>query len=279
MNNSPLVKKASGEMQPFYIGKLESSLRRVGADEEMIRAIADNIQDWLTEGVTTRKIYGRAFALLRKRQRSIAARYSLKNAIMELGPSGYPFEHFIGHVFKSKGFEVAIGQEVEGICVKHEVDVIATDASNQHLVECKFYNNQGKFANVQVPLYIRSRVDDIVKKRKSQIEYQGIEFHGWVVTNTRFTTDAMSFGECSGLNLLSWDYPQGNSLKSIVEDKGIFPVTALTLLSKVDKQRLLDKGIVLCLQILQKPEVLDYLDFKSSKKRRVIEEVEDLCMD
>ena len=101
-------------MQPFSPAKLESSLRRVGAGKELIDDIVKNLQSWVTEGMTTSRIYARAFTLLRKKQRSIAARYSLKKAIMDLGPSGYPFEHFVGQVFKYQGFDVLVGKEVEG---------------------------------------------------------------------------------------------------------------------------------------------------------------------
>ncbi len=276
MGNRILIQKASGELVPFSAEKLATSLTRVGASDDLIQLVVDDIVSWLTEGVHTRKIYARAFSLLRKYKRSAAARYSLKNAIMDLGPSGYPFEHFIGAVFKAQGFNVEVGQEVEGMCVKHEVDVIATNHHHQHLVECKFYNSPGKYASVQVPLYIRSRVNDIVMKRQSQPQYDGFEFHGWVVTNTRFTADALAFGQCSGLNLLSWDYPDNNNLKQIVEEKHLFPITALTLLTKGEKQKLLSDGIILCQHLADDPDLLDALQLSLPKKRKVMMEVKDL---
>lgn len=276
MVNRVLIQKASGELVPFSAEKLAFSLTRVGASEDLIDLVVNDIVAWLTEGVHTRKIYARAFSLLRKYKRSAAARYSLKNAIMELGPSGYPFEHFIGAVFQSQGFEVQVGQEVEGMCVKHEVDVIATNHHHQHLVECKFYNSPGKYASVQVPLYIRSRVNDIVMKRQSQPQFDGFEFHGWVATNTRFTSDALAFGQCSGLNLLSWDYPEDKNLKQIVEEKHLFPVTALTLLTKAEKQKLLSDGIILCQQLADNPDLLDALQLNFAKKRKVMMELKDL---
>lgn len=279
MPKIPLVKKASGELQQFSPSKLENSLHRAGAENELIQEIVKDIQSWITEGMTTRNIYSRAFILLRRKKRSLAARYSLKNAIMQLGPTGYPFEQFIGQVFKYQGFEVLVGQEVQGQCVTHEVDVIATANGTQRLVECKYYNSQDKFANVQVPLYIRSRVDDIIKKRKSMPEFQNLSFEGWIVTNTRFTSDALMFGTCSGLNLLSWNHPQENSLKDLVEKFGLFPVTALTQLSKAEKQALLGKSIVMCQQLLHSPEVLDSLGIKDNKRRKLMEEVKDLCND
>ncbi len=277
MSNSPLIRKASGEVQPFSTSKLENSLRKAGADNSVIEEIVKDIESWLTDGITTRNIYARAFILLRRKKRSLAARYSLKNAIMELGPTGYPFERFVGQVFKHLGFDVMVGQEVQGQCVTHEVDVIATANGTQRLVECKYYNSQSKFASVQVPLYIRSRVDDIVKKRKSMAEFEHLSFEGWIVTNTRFSSDAISFGNCSGLNLMSWNHPQDNSLKDLIERFRIFPVTTLTQLTKAEKQFLLRKDIVLCNQLLFTPEVLDNLELNPAKRRKVIEEISDLC--
>jgi hypothetical protein len=276
MIDKVLIQKASGELVPFSAEKLAVSLQRVGASDDLIQLVVDDIVSWLTEGVHTRKIYARAFSLLRKYKRSAASRYSLKNAIMELGPSGYPFEKFIGSVFQAQGFNVEVGQEVEGMCVKHEVDVIATNHNHQHLVECKFYNSPGKYASVQVPLYIRSRVNDIIMKRQSQPQYDGFEFHGWVATNTRFTSDALAFGNCSGLNLISWDYPDGKSLKDIVEEKHLFPVTALTMLTKAEKQKLLADGIVLCQQLADDPDLLNPLQMNPVKRRKVLTEIKDL---
>jgi hypothetical protein len=277
MNTHLLIKKASGETQPFSREKFEQSLSRSGADTETIREIAEEIESWLSEGTTTAQIYGRAFKLLRSKRRSMAARYSLKKAIMELGPSGYPFEQFMGQVFKYKGFNVEVGQEVQGQCVMHEVDVIATDDHNQHLVECKYYNSPGKFANVKVPLYIRSRVNDIIAKRKTLSEFNGLQYHGWVATNTRFTTDALAFGECSGLNLMSWDYPHNNALKDHIERYRIFPITVLTRLTKSEKRILLDADILLCNQLLENPGALAPLKLTDNVNRKVMEELKEIC--
>jgi hypothetical protein len=98
-----LVKKATGEMVPFSEQKLINSLKRAGADDNLIGIVVDDIVSRTKNGDSTRLIYKLAFSLLRKHTRSMAARYSLKNSIMDLGPSGYPFEFFIGEVFKLAG--------------------------------------------------------------------------------------------------------------------------------------------------------------------------------
>lgn len=276
MSKTPLILKASGEMQPFSPQKLRHSLLRAGADHSLIETITNDVSAWITEGTTTKQIYTRAFRLLRTKRRSMAARYSLKKAIMELGPSGYPFEQFVGYLFECKGFDVQVGQVVQGQCVTHEVDVIASDDKNQHLIECKYHNSQGKFSSVQVPLYIRSRVNDIIETRQILADYKGFIFHGWVVTNTRFSSDAMDYGRCSGLNLMSWDYPENNSLKALTEKFTAFPVTILTHLTKAQKQHLLNKGIVMCSELKEQSEKLDALQLTKQKYRKVMDELEDL---
>ncbi len=277
MEKLPLVKKASGEFEPFSKAKLEESLKRSGATDEAINDVVEEIIGWLEDGITTKKIYTKAFGLLQKKKRSTAARYSLKKALMELGPTGYPFEHFVGQIFEHQGFNVEVGQIIQGQCVKHEVDVIASYNSKQYIVECKFYNSQGKYANVKVPLYIRSRVNDIVAKRSGLPEFNKYSFHGWIVTNTRFTSDAMDFGRCSGLHLISWDYPKGHSLKEMIENAKLFPITTLTQLTKKDKQTLMEKGIVLCRQINKEPSVLNFINLSSSKRQSLLKEIKDLC--
>ena len=277
MSNTIQITKATGEKEAFQSEKLKQSLQRAGANHELIDNIVSEIESWITEGVTTKKIYAKAFALLRKKRNGYAARYSLKNALMELGPSGYPFEHFVGQIFEIQGFETKVGQLVQGQCVQHEVDVVATQNHTQYLVECKYYNTQDKHANVQVPLYIRSRVNDIEAKRKQLPEYNGYTFYGWIVTNTRFTDDATDFGKCSGLHLVSWDYPKGHSLKDMIEKYRMFPITSLTELNKSEKQQLMSKGIVLCRQVVGNPKVLQDVGVSKSKQAKVLAEANELC--
>jgi hypothetical protein len=274
--NKILIQKASGEKEVFDTKKLLGSLKRSGASEENADMVVSEILSKLYEGITTREIYNSAFKILRSLKNSNAARYSLKNAIMQLGPTGHPFEYFIGEVFASQGFKVEVGQVIKGRCVTHEVDVIATKNNTQNLVECKFYNSHGKYANVQVPLYIKSRVDDIIAYRKNLTEFKGTNFQGWVVTNTRFTDDALSYGQCIGLNMMGWDTPQKKSLKELVEQENLFPITVLTSLTKKDKAILLGKGIVLCSHILKNPKVLNHLFIKENKKAQILKEVKEL---
>jgi hypothetical protein len=277
MKKKLLIKKGSGEMEPFSRNKLISSLLYSGADDITVKSIITDVESWLYDGMSSKKIYDRAFAILRRNQLGVAARYKLKNAMMEMGPTGYPFEFFIGQVFKTLGFQVEVGQVLQGHCVTHEVDVIATMDHQQHFIECKYYQRTGKNANVQVPLYIRSRVDDIINYRKNLPPYSGYTFHGGVATNTRFTSDAISFGECTGLQMLSWDYPPSNGLKEIIDRERLFPVTVLTKLLIAEKHKLMERGIVICRQLDENPAVLESIGLDQNRQKKVMEEVRFLC--
>ena len=271
-----LVTKASGEQEPFNLKKLEGSLRNAGAGEGLVKEITIDISEWIYSGVTTKKIYFRAFQLLKRIKNVTAIRYKLKQAILELGPTGYPFEHFIGKLFEKMGYDVKVGQVLEGTCVTHEMDVIANKDHTQQLVECKFRQDQGKIVSVQTSLYVRARVDDIVKRYKEVQKFEGYTFTGWVVTNTRFSSDCIKFGECSGLKMLGWDYPAGKGLQAIIERERLYPITALTNLTKREKSQLLDQGIVTCMQLYENLHVLDEIAFRQSKSTKLIKELDDI---
>jgi hypothetical protein len=275
-NNTVLITKASGEQEAFSPEKLAGSLERSGADTDVIEQIVSDIQSWITDGMNTQKIYKHAFSLLRSRKYATASRYKLKQAIMELGNTGYPFEHLVSRVMETQGYQTQTGIVVQGRCVTHEVDVIATDHKKQILVECKYAQDAGKPVSVKVPLYIHSRVEDIIKKRETLPEFKDFSFTGCIATNTRFTSDAIDYGKCNDMFLLAWDYPKGNGLKDIIDREKIYPVTVLNKLTKAHKQKLMDKGIVICRQITASPEVLNPLQLTAKRTKDILNEINQL---
>ena len=271
------ITKASGELVSFDAGKLQGSLRRSGADEETSLAIAEAVLQKLTPGISTRKVYRMAFKLLAQRSKHLAARYRLKQAIMDLGPSGYPFERFVARLLEHEGFTVEVGRIVEGKCVKHEIDVIALQDHQHFMVECKYHNQPGRVSDVKIPLYVQARFRD-VEQQWITLPGHGTRFHqGWVVTNTRFTSDAMQYGQCAGLYLLSWDHPQKDSLRERIDRTGLYPVTCLTGLAKAEKAGILEQGVVLCREICDDPRVLTKAGIRSERLDRVLKEGTELC--
>jgi hypothetical protein len=270
--------KASGEPAPFLAEKLYLSLERAGADKETINYIIAEIEKSLYEGISTKKIYHKAFSMLkRKVYKPVAARYKLKQAILELGPSGFPFEIYISEIFKWLGYQVKIGQIIQGNCVKHEIDVIAEKENSSLLVECKFHGNQGFSCNVQIPLYIHARFMDIEKQMLKTNPEKTKASEGWLITNTKFTSDAIQYGTCAGLNLMGWDYPVKGSLREMIDNSALYPVTALSTLNSADKHKLLNLKIVLARDLPANEETLRMIGIHNQKLIDVLEECRNLC--
>lgn len=271
------ITKASGQIVPFSEEKLRNSLIRSGADDNQVDEILREISEKLYDGISTKKLYRFAFNMLRGNSGHFAAKYHLKRAIMELGPSGYPFEKFIGELLKHKGYSISVGEIVKGKCVNHEIDVIAITDHHHFMIECKYHNLQGIICDVKIPLYIQSRFKDVEAEWLKLPGHDQMIHQGWVVTNTKFSTDAIKYGNCIGLKLLGWDYPVKESLKALIDSLGLYPITCLTTLTRAEKQKLLDKKIVLCQEICTNEKLLYDIDMKESKVKKVIEEGQQLC--
>ena len=270
-----LIQKASGDKTYFNSTKLIESLIRSGATEALAHQILQTIGLELYDGISTNDIYTKAYRILQKQERKTAVNYRLKQAVLQLGPSGYPFEHFIGELFKARGFDVEVGKLIQGYSVRHELDVVAKNEHKHIFVECKFHNYQGTKTNVKVPMYIRSRFDDLKRSRHFDDQLKNQQTEGWIVTNTRFTEDAIKFGRDYGITLLSWDYPAKNNLKNWIEIENLHPITCLSSITRKEKKELLGKGIVMCHDLYSKINQKKHLPIKPRNLRACKRELRD----
>ncbi len=269
--------KSSGEKVKFSLDKLKVSLKRVGANNQTVNQIINTVKNELYEGISTKEIYNRAFTMLKKSNSCLASKYKLKKAIYELGPTGFPFERFIGAILKYSGYKTDIDQVLQGQCVAHEIDVIAHKNNETTIVECKFHNEPGLNCNVKIPLYIHSRYNDVKAHWNANPKNGTILTNGWVVTNTRFTEDALQYGKCANLYLLSWDYPKDNALKDRIDRLGLYPITVSTLLTNREKQFLLSRDVVLCRELIGDVFYLDHLGISETRKDKILKEIKTLC--
>lgn len=264
------VLKANRSHEPFSEQKVMDSIRRARIPHAIRGEVLTHIKSKLYEGISTQEIYQHILEYLSQSPRPYSkARYSLKESIMQLGPTGYPFEDFIARLLESQGFTTRLRQILPGKCVSHEIDVIAEKEGRSIMIEAKFHNSPGIRSEVHVALYTQARFED-VKVRNHITE-------AWLITNTKTTTDANTYAQCSGMKVMSWDYPEGNSLREWIEESRLHPVTALTTISQHQKMTLLDNHIVLCKEVLNDPQVLDMLYLSQMDRDRVLAEVEAIC--
>ncbi|MDD4820387.1 MAG: restriction endonuclease [Flavobacteriales bacterium] len=260
------VTKKSGEKAPFDPQKIYYSLKGVGVDDHTAEVIIRAVKLEAYEGITTKEIYKKTFNLLRKYSKGSSVRYRLKDAITQLGNTGYPFERFVGDLFVEKGYDVKVGMVLKGFAVTHEIDVVAQNHERIFTVECKYHVNPAAKSDVKVPMYILSRYRDLENAWSQYQEFKGKVYQQWIATNTRFTNDAITFAEAYGLKILSWDYPKGQGLKDWIQLYGMFPITCLSCLTKAEKELLIAKGLVCCRTIYKNPHLLDGLSMPENKK-------------
>ena len=275
----PFIIKANGDTARFSRKQLFTSLVRSGASKNVANSVTDKVSAQIIDGKsTTQQIYAQARAeLTGMKQQPVAGRYSLKRAIMELGPTGFPFEVFLGEILKRLGYtRVQVGVVLQGACVSHEVDVVAIQDDTHIIVEAKFHNHPGTHTDVKVPLYIHSRFQDIEKQLKLNGDNHK-KHEPWVVTNTRFTSSAIQYGKCMGVKLIGWRYPETGGLEKIIDDAGLHPITCIPSLQKKEKEALLKVNMVLCQDIIENEQTLYQLGMSRQKANRILTEARSVC--
>lgn len=271
------VVKYSGDTVDFNSNKLLKSLLKAGANPEQAQHIISTISAQLFDGMATKQIYKMAFALLKKNSNAHAARYNLREAIRMLGPAGFYFEKYIARLFESEGYKTKTNLVLQGKCVTHEIDVLIQKDSEMGMVECKFHAGREVASDVKVPMYILSRFNDLKTKSHPFFDSKTPLTSCWIVTNNRFTTDAITFANCSGLQLLSWNYPENNCLKSKTDQNKLYPITCLTTLSLAEKEHLLQEELLLVKDILVQSSVLNTIGLSPNRIQNVLKEARELC--
>ena len=273
MNSEIYIKKSSGELEPFNRAKLADSLSKAGASMFVVEDITKQIESKLKSGMLTSLIYSTAFKLLRKQEHRPSLRYSLRRSIANFGPTGFPFEDFVGEIFKLKGFSIKNDLMVNGKCIEHEIDLVAYNDEELIFTEVKFHNQLALKSDVKVALYIKARFEDL----------QGIDFDfggkkrqmskGLLITNTKFTDNAIRFGNCSGVNMIGWNYPAKGNLHDLIEETGLHPLTCLTYLTAAEKKELLAKEVVTCKALKEKPSILKDMKIPEDRINKIFQEI------
>lgn len=276
MTALPFIIKADGEREVFDPVRLVASLIRSGAGEHTAEEIAQTITDVVVPGMSSREVYARAFALLRQKSRPVAARYALRRALLELGPTGHPFEDFVSHLYRTLGWQVETRKMMKGKCVTHEVDFYASHPEQNTFLaaELKYHNDPNYKTDLKVALYVKSRFDDIFACDKTTQECP-ID-RGILITNTKFTSEAIAYAECSGVELLGWGYPVDNSLFAYMSKTKVYPITTLTRLSHAEKNLLIENGFIAVDEIVRNRRSLDVLKIPADRVGEILAEADAL---
>ncbi len=277
ISNQPItVVKSNGEREPFNVLKLENSLLNAGVSPDTCQKIIQVVQKDLSDGMTTSEIYRHAFFLLHKIEKPGAIRYSLRRALSDLGPSGFPFEKFVAEIFKAQGYTIETDKMIKGYCAEHEMDVIAYNNKKLLMAEVKFHNQNGIKTDLKVALYVKARFDDL---RKMHFHYGGREMvlsEGLLITNTKFTKSAIGYAMCAGVGMVGWNYPVHGNLHDLIIQHKMHPITSLTTLTADEKKYLIGRGLVICSTLLNELPILHEGGFSQKRINDIIKEIHAL---
>jgi hypothetical protein len=218
------VIKANGTKVPFNLHKVKSTCIRAGASGKMAKKISERVQNKVHDGMRTSEIYKMVLDALKIEDEStiIRHKYRLKESILRMGPAGYRFETYVGEILGAYGYNIVSTRSIEqGKCVKHEIDLIAEFISTgkKYLIECKYHNMTGLYTGLKESLYTHARFLDLKDKYDGEM----------LVCNTKLSSDARTYAQCIGQQIISWRYPPERSLESMIEKKGLYPITILGL--------------------------------------------------
>ena len=235
------VIKSNGQKETYKKEKIINSLKRLNLSEKQIEEILLEIDKKLPSVISTKKLFNFIFSFLKEKERVFSYKYNLKQAIFRLGPAGYPFEKFISHLLKLYGYQTKHNVFLKGKCLTYEIDFLAEKDNITYIGECKFHQQSWKINDIKVVQYYYARFLDIKKENE----------YPWIITNTRFTTEAHKFAECYNVKLLSWNFPEEN-LPYLIDNKKAYPLTIFDFLPLKVLQNFFNYDIVLIQDFINK---------------------------
>ena len=237
------------ENRVFSAEKIYESCVRSGASEKIAHEIAKEIKSRIYPKITTTKIAILVKDLLAKKSKKASIKFSLKEAMRKLGPTGFNFEKYIASIFLENNFSVKINQIVPGFCISsYEIDFLGKKEDFEYIGECKYHVNPGKRVDLKVALYNNARFLDI---SKSPI-FKTAKIKSILVTNTKFTTKAIQYSECSNIDLLGWRYPKNGGLEKLIEKSNLYPITILPSFKNTFKNIFAEEQIMLAKDLFNK---------------------------
>jgi hypothetical protein len=243
------VTKADGSKQLFDREKIVETCQRMGANPKVAVQVAEEIEKNLYEGITTKEILQTIFKLVGLHKPAVKHLFDLKQGISLMEPKP-EFEVFIRVVLAHSGFQVKPNMILKGLCGEHEVDAIAVKDGLTYLVEAKHHRNYHALTGLDESRIARAIIEDVTEGYTSGATKVKID-QAIIVTNTKYSEHAISYGHCRDILQVGWSSPEGFGLRDIVEKYRLYPLSCLRGISTETRLRLVEAGIVLIKQLLE----------------------------
>lgn len=262
--------KANGEKQKYDPKKIKRSLERAGASEQTIKEVLRQVEKEIYEGMLTRDLYRLVFRGYKKYEPLTSSRYGLKAALEKLGKTtGLHFEAFIARMLQLQGYQTQLNRTVPGKRITHEIDITASKGKETLMVECKHHTKSWIECNVQIALYVYARFLDVQKQFTRPM----------IVTNTRFSKQAIDYAQGVNMQLWGWRYPEKEGLEIFLESQRLYPITLLQTLDEKTTDQCLNQRLVLVPDLFDfsEQELAQKLRISLQKAKKIVEEAHAVC--
>lgn len=242
------ITKANGLRQLFDREKIIRTCLKMGVNQKIAIDIVNEVERQLYDGITTAKIFKLVFSLLENHKPSVKYFIDLRKAL-SLMISKPEFEMFVQILLSFNGYAVSSNQLLQGKCVRHEVDGLARKDGVTFFVEAKHHYRYHTPTGLDESRIARAVLEDITEGYELDNNNLKIE-RAMLVTNTRFSEQAIIYGKCRNILQIGWRSPEKLSLQSMIEEKKVFPLSCIRGLRTETRIRLVDSGIILIKQLI-----------------------------
>ncbi|MGB9763330.1 MAG: hypothetical protein ACPLW7_05005 [Minisyncoccia bacterium] len=243
---------SQGNREPFSWRKVYQSALRVGAEKTLAKKIATKISHEVYNNIHTSEIFKKVEKYLYEENPEAGMRYSLKEAMRRLGPAGFLFEKYIASILNKLGFTIQLNQYISGKCVTHEIDILSKKDNQIILNECKFHTLSGGRVDLEVAMYTYARYLDIINGDFLQQKgCRNCSLRSMIITNAKFTSEAIKYANCMKIDLLGWRYPENRGLEYVIDSNKFYPITILPSLTNDLLPILADNKIILIQDLLE----------------------------
>jgi hypothetical protein len=244
------VTKYDGTKQAFNREKIIRTAIRMGATRQAAEQIVDEIENKAYDGISTRKILQMLYAILKRHRPTLKHQIDLRRSLSLL-KSAPDFEQYIQQLLREHGYKVTPNQIIQGKCVQHEVDAIATKDNRTCFVEVKHHIKYHTPTGLDIPRIARAVLEDITEGHQLGQNNHKIDY-AMIVCNTKLSDYAKQYSDCRKISHIGWSSPQNQDLQTMIETKKLYPITILKGLNTYTRNQLTSNGIITLKQLTQK---------------------------
>lgn len=276
MSTHKRIIKRNGKEELFDVTKLCGSIQMTGVSEDLAHQVCGIVSSSIDSDMSTDDIFRTTRDYLYQHDAGIAAVYALERGLSALGPAGFVFEQYVLALFNEMGYKAQTNVYAEGEAVTHETDVWAEKGNVIFIVEAKYRNDFKTKTHINQVMYADARLQDIRRQAKKKGDTR--EYYMWLITNTKFTDNAMNYVKYRDFQLMGWNFPKYINIMKIVYDKKLYPVTILPSITKKALNKMLATDIIL-VKSLKEFTLDDFkkkFDLSMNLSKKLHQEVSDL---